>query len=423
MKLFDIALKDLLRSFRSAFLLVIMFVAPLLVTILLYFAFGRSGGGKFQLPVTRVQVANLDQADRQVALSAGQMFVDYLKSEEVASLLQVTAAPDKVGARAAVERQEADVAILIPPNFTAAAMDPNVTAAVTLYHDPTLTIQPAIVRLIVGEYVDAFSGVKIALQVTSQALAADGGVLDPATIGQIENRYVTWVQRAGHSHDGDAPQQPILLARGPAGSKAPADLISTLLGPVLAGMMIFFAFWTGAGGASSLLHEAEEGTLARLFSTPTPRALVLGGKFLAVLLTLAVQVLVLLLAGHLVFGIRWGQPATVVLLALGLVVAAAGFGVFLMSFVKTARQSGPVMGLAVALTGVLGGLIPTGDPSQPGPFATVSLFLPQGWAMRGFRLAVNGATPAEIWLPLLVLLAAGLVLFAVGLLGFRRRFA
>jgi ABC-2 type transport system permease protein len=151
--------------------------------------------------------------------------------------------------------------------------------------------------------------------------------------------------------------------------------------------------------------------------------LVLGGKFLAIVLTLAVQVPVLLLAGHFLFGIHWGRPGTVALLTLGLVVAAAGFGVFLMSFVKTARQSGPVLGLVVTLTGLLGGLIPTGDPSQPGTLATVSLFLPQGWAMRGFRLAVNGATPTEIWLPLVVLLAAGLVLFAVGVVGFRRRFA
>jgi len=188
-------------------------------------------------------------------------------------------------------------------------------------------------------------------------------------------------------------------------------------------MIVFFAFFTGAGGASTLLYEAEEGTLARMFSTPTPRPLILGGKFTAILLTLAVQVPVLLLAGHFLFNIQWGPPITVALVALGLIVAAAGFGVCLMSFVKTSRQSGPVMGAVVALTAVLGGLIPTGDPSQPGAFAKVSLFLPQGWAMRGLRLGLNGAAPAEIWLPLLVLLAAGIALFAVGVIGFRRRFA
>ena len=42
MRVFDVALKDLLRSLRSAFLLVMMFVAPLLLTALIYFAFGRA---------------------------------------------------------------------------------------------------------------------------------------------------------------------------------------------------------------------------------------------------------------------------------------------------------------------------------------------------------------------------------------------
>ncbi|UCC65376.1 MAG: ABC transporter permease [Anaerolineae bacterium] len=422
MKVFDIALKDLLRSFRSAFLVVMMFVAPLLLTGLIYFAFGRAGGGRFDLPLTRVQVANLDQPDPHSGLAAGQMLAEYLQGDDLAGLLQVTVAPDKASARTAVERQEADVAVLIPADVTFAALNPDATAIVALYHDPTLTIQPGIVRLIVSDYIDGFSGVKIALQVTAQGLAERGLELDTPTVEQVEREYVAWVQSAGHTHEAEDTADPILTTRTPAGESPPADLISTLLGSVMARMMIFFAFFTGAAGAASLLYEQEEGTLARLFTTPTPRAAILGGKFFAILLTLAVQVPLLLFVGRLLFGIRWGQPATVALLTLGLIVAAAGFGVFLMSFVKTARQSGPVMGLTVTLTGLLGGLMPTGNPSQPGVFDKVSLLLPQGWAMRGWQLAVNGATPAEAVLSTGVLAVAGLVLFAIGLLGFRRRF-
>ena len=40
MKILDIAFKDLTRSFRSAFAVGMMFVAPLLITGLIYFAFG-----------------------------------------------------------------------------------------------------------------------------------------------------------------------------------------------------------------------------------------------------------------------------------------------------------------------------------------------------------------------------------------------
>ena len=54
--------------------------------------------------------------------------------------------------------------------------------------------------------------------------------------------------------------------------------------------MIFFAFFTGAASAQSILTEEEKGTLPRLFTTPTPELSILGGKFLAVALTVLVQV-------------------------------------------------------------------------------------------------------------------------------------
>ncbi|RPI49201.1 MAG: ABC transporter permease, partial [Chloroflexi bacterium] len=322
-KVWDIARKDLLRSFRSAFLLVMMFVVPLLVTGLIYFAFGRAGSGSFELPLTRVQVANLDRGDPHSGLAAGAMLAEHLQGEEMAGLFQVSIASDEPSARAAVENQEADVAILIPGDFSQAAVDPGAGATVTLYHDPTLSVQPAIVRLVVGEYLDAFSGLKIALQVTAHGLQERGLALDGAAVEQVQEAYIAWVQAAPRTSDGARTVTPILETRTPAGEALPADLISLMLGPVLAGMTIFFAFFTGAAGASSLLHEDEEGTLARLFTTPTARAAVLGGKFLAILLTLAVQVVVLMLAGRLFFGINWGQPAATALLTLGLVFAAS----------------------------------------------------------------------------------------------------
>jgi ABC-2 type transport system permease protein len=422
-KVWDIARKDLLRSFRSAVLLLMMFVVPLLITGLIYFAFGRAGSGKFELPLTRVQVANLDQGDPHSGLSAGEMLAAHLQGEEMAGLLAVTPAPDEASARAAVENQEADVAILIPAGFSQAAVEPGAGATVTLLHDPTLSIQPALVRLVVSEYLDVFSGLKIALQVTAHGLQERGLALDGQAIEQVEEAYIAWVQAAPRSSDGSRAVTPIFETRTPAGEAPQVDLVSLMLGPVLAGMTVFFAFFTGASGAATLLYEDEGGTLARLFTTPTTREAVLGGKFLAILLTLIVQVTVLLLAGRLLFGIHWGQPAAAALLTLGLVIAASGFGVFVISLVKSSRQTGPVIGLVMTLGGLLGGLIPTGDPSQPGVFEKVSLVLPQGWAMRGWRLALGGASPAEVLLPVAVLLAAGALLFAAGALVFRRRFA
>lgn len=62
MKAIDIALKDLTRSFRSAFAVVFMFGVPLLVTGMFYFMFGNvAENGGFDLPKTKVIIANMDK--------------------------------------------------------------------------------------------------------------------------------------------------------------------------------------------------------------------------------------------------------------------------------------------------------------------------------------------------------------------------
>ncbi len=75
----------------------------------------------------------------------------------------------------------------------------------------------------------------------------------------------------------------------------------------MGGMMIFYAFYTGASTGESILLEEERRTLQRLFMTPTSQASILAGKFLAVFLTVLIQIGVLLTASGLIFGIRWGQ--------------------------------------------------------------------------------------------------------------------
>jgi len=62
MKILDIAIKDMTRSFRSAFALMFMFGVPLVMTGMFYLMFGNSSNNPqgFSVPVTKVVVANLD---------------------------------------------------------------------------------------------------------------------------------------------------------------------------------------------------------------------------------------------------------------------------------------------------------------------------------------------------------------------------
>ena len=417
MNILDVALKDLKRVFRSVFALVMMFGAPLLIAGLLYFAFGglASGGNSFNLTPTRVVIANLDQTSPLASsFKAGDMLIRFLQNKDLASILELTMAPDEASARSVVDHQQADMALIIPANFTQAALTPDQNAAILLYQDPTLTIGPGIVKDLVNHFMDGFSGAKIAAKLTTAAAQASGSGPDPSLAEQASRQYASYLESSSHAA--------ALHMTSPSGQSEQASSRLSMIAPIMAGMMILFVFFMGANGAESIIREHEEGTLARLFATPVSAFMILGGKFVGVLVTLVIQTIVLLVASALIFRISWGQPISVALATFGLIVAATGFGVMLMSFIKSTRQTGPILGGVLTLTGMVGGLLTNGIPNIPPIMDTIALSMPQGWAMHTWKLTLAGGSAETILLPVCVSLILGALFFAVGWLSFRRRF-
>jgi len=423
-KVIDIALKDLIRSFRNVFGLVMMFLVPILLTAMLYFAFGTlfRGDGGFDVPLTSVQVANLDVPSPQLGgFSAGQILLEFLQDESLSDLLQVSEASDEAGARGAVKKQIADVAIIVPSDFTAAVLKPDGTARVTLVQDPTLTLGPSIVEGLVSQLADTFSGAKIAAGTVARQFGQRGVPVKPQMFQDIATEYATWAAEVGQARaDG---MHPALDVQAPLSKAEPRSWGAEVAGLVMVGMMIFFAFFTGANTAGTIISEQENGTLARLFTTPTTHTAILGGKFTGVFVTVLVQVLVLTLLTTAIFGVHWGMPLTVSLAVLALVIVVSGFGIFIISFIRTTRQQGSVLGSVLTLAGMAGGLFTTSLSTPPRAFEIIQLLTPHGWALRAWKLALAGASAGEVALPVVVLLGMGAVFFAIGALRFRKRFA
>lgn len=420
MKIFDIVVKDLRHFFSSVFALVMMFAVPLLIPALIFLAFGNTGSGEIILPVVPVAVVNLDQP--QGDWSASQELVNYLQSEEVASMISASMAVDEINALQLVKDGDAAAAVIIPANFTAASLNPGETAEITITAEPTLSIGPQVVQALISGFIDGLSGAKIAVEVATHQLDESGIALSEADAMNLAGAYVGWVQSNAHAGSDPGAVKPIVVET-PQGGIGEQNAAQGMIAPMTAAMIIFFVFFTGANGASMIIHEEEDGTLQRLFTTPNRLGVILGGKSLAVMITLILQTFILGATVVLIFGIARENLLTFALALLGLVVIATGFGLFIMSFIRNSRQAGVVQGGVLTIMAMVGGLFTSFIPSMPEAVNIISLATPQGWAMRAMNLALQGSSPANTLLPVGVMLVLGGVFFAVSVVIFRKRFA
>ena len=198
-----------------------------------------------------------------------------------------------------------------------------------------------------------------------------------------------------------------------------------IIGPIMGGMMIFYAFFTGTTSAQTIIQEEEQRTLQRLFTTPTPQSTILSGKFLAVFLTVFVQMTVLLVLARLFFRIDWGDLLSVVLLTFGVVCLAARFGIFINSLLKSTKQGGIIFGGVLTFTGMVGmiRIFAINSPTAARLGDSVSLLVPQGWAVRGLLQAMNAEPILDVLMTTLVMLSWSAVFFVIGVWRFNRRYA
>ena len=433
MKAFDIALKDMTRSFRSVFAVVFMLGVPLLVTGMFYFMFGNmASDGGFTLPKTKVVIANLDEGGPKFQVNPknipggkkadtmGDLIVSILQSEDLADLIEVTLAPNAETARTSVDSQTAQVAIIIPSDFSDQFADVDGEAVIEFYQDPTLTIGPAIMKAILNRFMDGMAGVKIAVNV----FLDEADARESALTGEVVQQYLK-VSLA----ESDDPQEELLDVRAPAnGKKNEAEesqnLMLNIIGPIMGGMMVFYAFYTGASTAQSILKEEEERTLPRLFTTPTSQATILTGKLLSVFMTVSVQVIVLIIAAQLIFGIQWGDFLSVALMAAGIIFSASSFGIFVNSFLKNTKQAGVLFGGVLTVTGMMGMIkifaMNSAIANKMGD--TISLLVPQGWAIRGLIQSMGGEPINSILTTMLASLVWSAAFFIIGVWRFNRRY-
>ena len=186
------------------------------------------------------------------------------------------------------------------------------------------------------------------------------------------------------------------------------------------GMALMFLMFTATNGGRSLLTERLQGTLPRLLVTPTSASQVLAGKVLGTYLTGTAQVLLLIVASGLLFGLRWGDPWGVLALVLAAVAGAVGWGLLITALAKTPGQVSSIGSALVLIFGILGGGFISLD-TMPAWFKVISKITPNAWGLEGFATLAGGGRLADVWVPVVALVAMGAGLFAIAAIIFNRR--
>jgi ABC-2 type transport system permease protein len=152
---------------------------------------------------------------------------------------------------------------------------------------------------------------------------------------------------------------------------------------------------------------------------PLPKSALLLGKILPYYLVNLVQIAIMFLTAHLLFGMAIINLPALLVVSLALAAAATGLGIMVAALGKTDTQ---VMGLTSLLTltmSALGGcLMPTFI--MPDFLQKISRAIPHAWAMQAFQdVLVRGYGVSGILPESLILLAFAAVFFAIGVWRFR----
>jgi linearmycin/streptolysin S transport system permease protein len=187
-----------------------------------------------------------------------------------------------------------------------------------------------------------------------------------------------------------------------------------------AAMAIMFVFFATQYGALAIHSDRQTGTLTRLLAAPVAAGSMLFGAALASLVLGAVAMTVLVVGTTILVHAAWGPPLLVAALVVSGVIAASGISMVVATFARTPQQAGALNSIVALSLAALGGVfLPLSQ--APSSIVMLSQITPHAWFLRGIdTLADPTASLADLGPSLLVLLAMGLGLGAIGLIRARK---
>jgi ABC-type multidrug transport system permease subunit len=418
--------KDLLLFFSDRRSVIVSFVVP--IAIASFFGAVFSGGGQNR-EAARIAVAILDQDGSAISKAV-------VAGAETDKNLKV-AKPTEEEARDSVRKGKTAVAVIIPKGFGQASGDAffgnGEKPVLTLLHDPSRTIELAMVRGVMTQHV---------MEAVSQEMFGgdQGRQLIERTLPQIEASSSMDAERKRLLVDmlGSVQKyytdQPAADAERPAARRgitmpytvheeamtAGSNIAYNGYAHSFAGMAIQFLLFAMANMGIEMLLERQRGLWARLRSAPVSKLTLLGGKAISGSIISLAVLLVSFAFAMIVFGVRiQGSVVGFFGISLACALMASTFGLLVAALGNSPATARGVTTLAVLMMVMLGGAwVPTFV--FPAWLQQLTTIVPVRWAVDGLdAMTWRGIGLSGALVPILVLVAFAALFAAVAASRFR----
>ncbi len=374
-----ITTKDLRQRLRDKSFFLLGILTPLALTYVLNLVFGGAAEGELEVSTG---VVDADASEISADLRANLIRLDGEGSIEVLDL------PADTDPGQAIDEHDLDAVLVIPDGFGEAIVAGG-APHLRVVENPDRPIQAGVA----GSLLDGFA----AELERTRLLAAAG-------------------EELGVTPDLEAATEDLDVAEQRPGGAA-VDPTARLI----AGMAIMFVFFTVGFGVTTLLHERQDGTLARLLAAPIPREAILASKALVAYILGVLATSILLVTAGILMGAEWGPLLGVGALVLAGCLTAMALMAVVAGLARTAEGANAVQSvIAVGLAMLGGSWFPVPDE---GVIGAVAKLTPHFWFLDGIEELAAASTWTVVGPSLAALVAIAVLTGVPATMLLRRRLA
>lgn len=392
MRAITIGLKDILIIARDRKTLFTIILTPLILTLILGTALGSMWGDGSAGTLGTLLVVNND-GDGDIS----KILVDEVYgSEEFSTRFTVKHIEDSQEGENMVQRGEAFALVIIPKNFSENALLGKKTT-IEIIGDAGNQFLPPVIFDITEIFKDEVSARLVALEVSQNYVLEQG--MDPKLIEALMKELET-------------PFTLIELVKDSSFANRAEGVNSnpvTAIGYYSVAMGVMYLLFNANLGGKRILLEREQGTLQRLKVCKASTLEFILGKTLGIYFSALLQIIVLIVATSVIYGVNWGPTLDVFVYAIIVVFAASGIGIFIASLSTTSSAADGLGSLIILAMSALGGSM---WPlyGMPPIMRLLSNLTFNRWAVDGFVQIMFGNTRFLTLNPhLITLLGIGLV--------------